>query len=213
MTDNKYYIADNAGLRGIQLINMKKNNYYLYRAFVGIYKSVVDKNPKIGGFYRPQILAGELLRTDEETGFNTDNLALKLRFLVVSLREEINVRKFRYSFLALRAIEPMYYGTLDNPKDQWYYYKPTADCLPAFKDKSSFVAALLCQRNDDNAPLGLNFSKLIDTLVQTDGNGNYYIDGTSDPMDYINMGKAVAAQLAAMKSHPKFKSSFYNPEL
>lgn len=210
--NNKYYIEDNAGLTGEKLANMKKNNYYLYRAFTNLYKSVEDKNPKIGGPFRPALLAGELQRSDAQTGFNTNNLAAKLKYLTIQLSDPANVAKFKKSFLYQNILEPMSCGTQAEVDDQWLNFKHTNNYDPVFKNKSSLDAALICQRDDQNAPFGLDFSKLIDTFVQTDKYGNYYLEDKYTIEDEIAGDEAMHRQLKSLKSNARFKESYANPK-
>ena len=209
---NKYYIKDNAGLTGEKLANMKKNNYYVYRALTNIYKSVEDNNPKIGGPFRSALLAGELQRSDTQTGFNTNNLGAKLKYLVASLNDPASVAKFKKSFLYQNILEPMSCGTQAEVDDQWLNFKHTNGYDPAFKNKSSLDAALICQRDDMTAPFGLDFSKLIDTFVQTDRNGNYYLEDKYTIEEEIAGDEAMHAQLKSLKSNERFKASYLNPK-
>lgn len=207
---NKYYIDGNAELYGEKLINMKKNCYYLYRAFTNLYKSAKDNSP-IGGPFRPALLTGELQREDRLTGFNTNRLGLKLKFLTVSLSDSANLKMFKNSLLYNTVLESMSCGTLVDIDEQWLNYRHTNNCEPALETKTSLDGALICQRDDLNAPLGLDFSKLIDLFVQTDGYGNYYPEDKYSFEEEELVVQAISAQLKTMKEHKRFQANYFNP--
>lgn len=208
---NKFYIEDNAGLTGEKLIGMKQNNYYLYRALTNLYKTVKEGNPKIGGVFRPALLSGELQKSDAQTGFNTNHLAEKLKFLVMSLQEPANLATFKKSFLYLNVLKPMSCGSVNlEPDEQWFNFKHVKNFDDVFKNKSALDAALLCQRDDKSVPLGLDFSKLIDTFVQTDKYGNYYLEDKASTEDEMAGYAAMKEYLQVMKKNPRFRKNYEN---
>lgn len=207
---NKYYIEGNAGLYGEKLINMKKNCYYLYRALVTLYKTVKDGNPTIGGPFRPALLTGELQREDNLTGFNSNHLGTKLKFLTTSLNKFENCNLFKTSLL-YKSLKALACGTQIDVNAQWVRYQLTADGKINFKDKNALDGALICQRDDLNAPLGLNFSKLIDLFVQTDGYDNYYLEDKYTFEEEADVAQAISAQLKTMKENKRFQANFFNP--
>ena len=83
-----YYINGNGGFRST-LPLIKKNNFYVIKALNQLWYSAKRGKPnEIGGPYRPALLHGELPKSDKVTGFNTNRLAEKLKFLTIQLSDK-----------------------------------------------------------------------------------------------------------------------------
>lgn len=214
---NKYFIDGNGGLQGEQLANMKLNNYYLFRALSHLCKTAIDEKStdKIGGPFRAALLSGELQRSDSQTGMDTNDLAGKLKFLVVALSDKShpeNIEKFKKSFLCQSVLKPLMRGdSIDDPANEWKNFKHTSNYDAKFKNKKAIDAAIICKRDDATAPLGIDFSKVIDSFVKTDKNGNYYLDDNYAIDDEIAMTDAVNKELKSLKNNKRFKDSYANP--
>ncbi len=215
MKKNPYFIDGNGGLSKEQLANMKLNNFYLYKALNQILKSVRTNDAKIGGPLRASLLTGELKKSDALTGVDTNRLGEKLKFLVIELSDKNHPEKleaFKKSYLYNTVIEPLSSGYILDEDRKWSNYKHTSNYEQAFKNKNALDAALTCQREDEKAPLGLDFSKIIDSFVKTDEKGNFYLEDSYTIEEEIAMGEAVNEQLKTFKNNSRFKANYSNPK-
>ena len=215
---NPYFIEDNGGLSQSQVSMMKKNNFYLYRALSHLYRTVNsnNSNTKIGGPYRTALISGELPKNDNVTGIDTNNLAAKLKFLVLALSDNNHPEykeAFKNSFLYSNILETLCYGYTTDSDLAWKYYTQTDDVEDSFKNKSSYDAALVCQRDDPKSPLGLDFSKLIDSFVKTDKNGNFYLENDYNVDEELAMTDAVKTQLETLKNNSRFCDNYNNANI
>ena len=213
---NKYFIDSNENYQQRQVCMMKKNYYYVVRAFSAIIGSLNNTNSLVGGDYRPALLAGKLPKTDDVSDVNTNNLGEKLKFLTIALsdkRHPENVNTFKESAIYKIILTHLFSGCITDVDQQWdnFVLKNSQDS--PFKDKNALTAALICQRDSTNSPIGLDFSKLIDTLVQTDKNGNYFLSNDIDINDEIALTEAVKMYLTMLKSNKRFTENYQNPKL
>ncbi len=212
---NKYFIDDDMGLSVNQIAMQKKNNFYFYMAFSFIYDDVVRKNKDIGGELRGAMLSGRLPKKDLLTGINSNHMAEKIKFLVLALSDpnhKENIEIFKSSFFYNNVLKCLTMGFSVDSDNKWINFKRTANFESSFVGKNSYDIALICQREDISSPLGLDFTKLIDTIIKTDENGNYYLDGSMSVEDEVEVAEAVELQLKAFQTNERFCRNCINPK-
>ncbi|MCI8555407.1 MAG: hypothetical protein HFI85_02410 [Clostridia bacterium] len=212
MKKNPYFIDGNLGLNDKQVALAKQNNYYLFKALNQIYKTARDNDAKIGGALRAALLGGELKNSDSATGVDTNGLGGKLKFLTISLSDPKKLEQFKNSFFYNNILKALAAGAILDDNKTWPNYKHTSNYEQTFKNKSSVEAAIVCQREDLKAPLGLDYSKLIDSIVKTDENGNYYLEDSYTVEEEIAMDEAISTQIKSLKNNERFKRNYYNPK-
>ncbi len=206
---NKFFIDNNDDYSKEQLNKIKANNMYIVKALAQLRSSVRKNDSIIGGNMRPYLLKGKLQYSDSVTGIDTNDFAGKLKFLTIALNDKShpeNIEVFKNSLLNEVVTKSLVSGNyLDDSLEFWDNFKN----ISTSKKKTSIIDFVLeTQRNDLTAPIGLDFSKIIDTLVKTDENGNYYIENSYSMEDETEIAEAVQLQLHAFQDHPKFKENF-----
>lgn len=204
--ENPYYIDNDSGLTKEQRIMIKENNYYLSFIFHTIILNE-GKTDKLPPAYRKKILQGQLYYPDNKTGVNSNNLGEKLKALFIALDKPENRELFRKSYVAL-ALQTLITGKTIESEENWADYKSTPNCPSDLKNKKAiFQAAFACYRNDDHTPVGINMSKLIDSIVIKDEKGKYVLKDTTAEQGDLMM-QATAKQVNVMKNIPSFKDNF-----
>ncbi|MBE7074328.1 MAG: hypothetical protein E7379_04500 [Clostridiales bacterium] len=206
---NRYYLdkEDCKKLTIQQLRAYKYNNQFLISVF-SLLNDSDGRNPEDAlGFKLPCILENKLPKPDSETGIPSNNLGAKINFLIQTLKNsEADRQKFVNSFF-YQAIEILRRGSLDYT-DGWDTYKISSKCPDLHKDKNPFTLAILSHSKTNELPIGLDFTKLIDSLIGTDKNGKYYIRTDFDKMSSnareINL--ACEAYLKMIKTNPMFNT-------
>ena len=213
---NEYYINGNGGFKST-LPHIHKNNYYVIKALNHLAFSSRDgKYDEIGGAFRTPLLSGQLPKSDKITGFNTNRLAEKLQFLVLQLsdrRHPENLVKFRNSFFYTSVLAPLFNGFVIDEDQAWENYQLNKNCEDALRGKNPIEGAFLCKYENYSSPIGLDFSKLIDTIVKTDKNGRFFLDDNVSTEDQLKITNAIQLQLDEFKENARFASNFKNPLL
>lgn len=210
MKNNPYYIEKRLDLTSKQLVYAKQNNYYIFKALNFIFGSVETNEAKVGGPYRAPILTGNLRNDDSLTGIDSNGLGKKLKFLTIALGNPKYVEQFKKSFLH-EVLLYLFSGSLTDPDSEWRSYLRTPDCEELFKNKGCLESAIICNRDNINSPLGIDFSKIIDIFVKTDKNGNFYLDDKYSAEEEVFVTEAVDREIKTLKSNDRFRNSFINP--
>ncbi len=211
---NPYYRESNKGLSQTQISNIKKNNFYLYRALNHLVASIEKGKEELGGNYRGLLLSGELPKNDKLTGVSSNRLAEKLKYLVIAISDKNhpeNLEKFKNSYFYKNVLLPINLGYTADVDAGWNNFQKSNNVETAFKNKSAYDAALICQRDDLNAPIGFDFSKAIDSIVKTDKDGTFYLDSTTLIEDEVSISEAVNAQLDNLQGNKRFSENYNNP--
>lgn len=211
---NKYFL-DKESTKGLsieQLRAAKFNNQFLMSVFTNLVAhDGTNAESVIGQDYITCLLDNKLPRSDAETGVSSKNLGAKLSFLIKTLRNNPEEqKKFQNSFF-FQLIEVFRRGTINYDEQEiWSNYKPTTLCPDKYKKKGAFSIAMLCHSKNDSAPIGIDFSTLIDSLIDTDKNGNYFITTDFDKFgsEAQEMNNACKEYLKLIKSTPTFQSYF-----
>lgn len=209
--ENKFFIDGNKNLTKKQLIRAKANSFYLFNAFAAMRTSIREGKKRIGGELRFALLSGKLQFDDNVTGIDTNKLAEKIKFLTMSISDQKhpeNLKKFKDSFFYSVFLKRLLTGKdFDNNLKNWPKFK-NISTDEKYKDKTAIAFSFDLVQEDLNLPLGLDFSKIIDTIVQTDKDGNYYLEDTCSAEDEIAISEALNYQLSLLQNHPKFKENF-----
>ena len=210
---NKYYIDDKGSLTDEQVRMVKRNYIHVAKALNRLYFAALRNNlDNLDNTYKPFLLSGNLDFGDNETGLDTNDLAIKLRFLTISLSENPkNVEKFRNSLLYNGILTPLYAGDVGNPNKQWINYKNTMMDNRLINNNNPFIGALICNKLEPNAPIGLDYSKIIDSFVKVDEYGKYYLSDKNNIQDEVEMLEAVKQYLKDLKSNEIFRKNYKNP--
>ena len=144
-----------------------------------------------------------------------NNYIGKLRFLVLSLENNPkNAKIFMNSPLVKYLMEPIINGYTDEQEESaWDKFVELADSEDKIAQTSPLDACLTCyKKSDRTVPIGLDFTKILDTIVKVDANRQYYLDDKVDEGVAQELLKAAQLQLDLLKSNERFKNSFYIPE-
>lgn len=161
--------------------------------------------------YMATILSGNLLATDTATGFNSNDLGGKVKFLVRECSKEEGIKKFRNSFFNLSLFKLLYDGNVRSWGNEgfWSNYENKKTDEKTI-DMNALNGALHYYLNDINTPVGLDLSRLFDAIVDKDKNGNYYIVENLDIEKQEEMINAVEMFIQLLRANPKFKEHFSN---
>lgn len=219
-SDNKDYVS----IKGEQVTPermkaIKLNNSYVISVLSNIiFKGDEFLNAPSMKKYMPTILAGNPARKDNITGYNSNNLGEKVKFLVLALSDKNhpeNMQKVKNSFFVQSIMMPLFTGSfaVEGSEDRWELYQKTTND-PYFKNMNAINAATKCYLNDPEVPVGIDMSTLIDGLVGTDSNGNYYLISDIDDLKVKeNMVAAMKEHINLLKSNKKFKANYNNPNI
>ncbi len=213
--DNKYLIYDSDKLTERQLTFAKANSFYLFHAMAKLRSSVRKGDKIIGGVLHSPMIGGKLQYDDIYTGLNTNDLGGKIKFLVEALSDEKhpeNLEMFKKSFFYTVFLKKIVTGAYyDNDLVNWPMYKNVSND-ENIKKRSAFGFAMEVMKDDMSLPLGVDFSKVIDIIVQTDKNGNYYLEENCSNEDKLAIAEAVNLFFSILQNHPRFGMHFINPE-
>ena len=224
---NPYYSSDNRDFVSVENVApsaermrmIKLNNNYVFSIFLTIMTNEDFTNSPTMKKYMSTILAGNLVRSDKVTGFDSKNLAKKIRFLVTTLSDKKNPQnldKFKKSFFYQSILVPFFYGGYslgEDNNERWELYQRVGTD-PSFKGKSVLNAATKCYLNDASLPVGLNMSALIDGIVTVNSQGEYQlVEDIEDLKVKENMIASVQEFINLLKSSKKFKENYNNPNL
>ncbi len=213
--ENKYFINDNKNLTKKQLARAKANNFYLFNAMAKLRSSVRKGQKRIGGPLRSAMLGGKLQFDDEYTGLDSNDLGGKIKFLITSIGDDKhpeNLKMFKESFFYTVFLKKIVTGQdFDNDLKNWPLYK-NISTNEEVKTKSAFGFACMLVKDDMSLPLGFDFSKVIDTIVQTDENGNYYLEDNCSSEDELAITEALNYQISILQNHPEFEKNFVYTE-
>ena len=198
-----------------QFVAIKENNKDLFTLFFFI---VVDdgdvaRTKKLLPYAIYRFGSGKLLHSDKETGINTNHLGEKVMFLLLQLEKDPEARNtFNNSFFA-STLRRLYIGTnLNDDITNWNNYKIKDGLeLPPNTNHTALIASFSFYTKE--APeIGLDLSKMIDTIIVTDEAGNYKLKPTTDIAAAFPMYEAVTEQTRLLKNTPSFKYYFEKEE-
>ncbi len=201
--------AKRENLTPVQIMEIKNNNTYLLTILNNLFTGKGDT--ALAKERLPQLiiqaLSGELYYPDSETGFDSNDLGGKFKFLLLELDKNPEARKiFNKSFFT-KTLRRLFAGdSWKKNTTNWddYKMKSTAT-LPEYvsPEDSALVGAFnIFVYNGDQ--LGLDMSKIIDTIVGKDQDGNYILKPSLDLADVGNLSAAVAEQTKIFKTEPVF---------
>lgn len=223
---NRYFSSDDKAFVSIpneapkpeRMKMIKLNNAFAFTIFSNIITKEDFVNEPLMRKYMPTILLGKLARNDNVTGHNTRKLGEKLKFLVEYCNgQPEHVEQFKRSFFAQAILKPFYdggfSGGLDLTAERWELYeKNTTD--PVLKPLDALNGAIKCYLTDPEAPVGLDMSKLIDGLVETDENGEYkFVSDFKDLKVKEEMVKSMEMFINLLKGTKRFKANYHNPNI
>ncbi len=218
MKNNPYYLdfSDQKGMTIEQVRKIKENNHAMAVALNQLAKAVKMGPTSIRSF-RKQLGNHDVVKyPDSETGMNTHEFTDKLRFLAARLE---NDKVACVDFLNLSAcgkgLSYLFSGYVYTESDKdfcdkyckWREYKQTENCEDRFKNRDPLTIALYLQKREDILPIGLDYAKMLDSVV-TGENNNYEINiHTNDARQII---AAVEQQIFDLKTNETFYKNFYN---
>ena len=228
---NPYYSSDDRDfvsttdktVVGERMRRIKVNTKFLLSVFQ-IMKDKEDfmNTPSMKKYWEKVIIAGNLANSDKVTGFNTKKLGEKVKFLVKALADKNhpeNLEVYKNSFFVKSILEPLFHGdfsfstTAQEIDDRWELYKKVGND-PELDENKIMNSAMKCYIDDEKAPVGLDLSTLIDCIVKEDKFGNYQLVGDFDDLDMKeNAIEAVKEFIELLKTNPRFKSNFTNPNV
>lgn len=203
---NMYFTTDASKYSDQQVKDLKENNIFIIHTLSYLINLDGDSN-KLHSDYKNAIMKRELPSTA-----NINNCHAKLRFLIIALKNQENREKFLKSGIVKYVMNPLLKGYTQNEADGWdnYVNKQESTDIDVTK-KSPYRAGLYCYRHSDrNFPIGLDFTKVIDTIVKVDENGRYYISDETDEKTKSELLGATQSQIDSIKGSQRFKNSFYN---
>lgn len=225
---NRYYSSDNKDFVSIEgqkptderMKMIKKNNQFILTVFSNMISSNDFMNTALLKKYEATILAGDLPKTDKVTGYNTNKLGEKLKFLVMAAADKShpeNMENFKNSFFVQSLLIPIYHGGFmvnnEDSDERWTLYDKTG-VDKSFKNVSPLNGAFKCYVNDPNTPVGLDLSTLIDAIVKEDEKGNYQLVTDINDINVKNdMVSSVKEFIDLLKSNKRFKDNYKNPKI
>lgn len=94
----------------------------------------------------------------------------------------------------------------------WANYKRYNTDLPSYiKPESNSIQAALTIYNIENLEIGLDMNRMLDTILVSDGNGNYRLRPDNSFETNNLLAEAVANQIRILKDNKIFKSIYYSP--
>lgn len=205
--ENKFYIADCGTLSDKKVEKFKQNNIFIINTLEYLMLNNGDVS-KLDKDYRDTIVNRNL-----PTVANVNNCHAKLRFLVLALKNKENRKIFMESPIIKCLMQPLLagYTTEEGKGDAWENYSNKANSTDEIANKSPFRGGLYVYRQSDRTfPIGLDFSKILDTIVKSDENGRYYISGEADEATKAELLQATQMQIDALKGSERFKNNFYH---
>lgn len=201
--------AKTSGLSQEQITYLKGNNIFLFSILSNIFTGNGD--PAMAKEKLPQhmmqVLTGELYYTDSETGFNTNDLGGKFKYLLLELDKSPKAREIFTKSFFTKSLKKLFIGNAwKESKTSWADYKLKSNSqLPAYvsAQDNTLVGALNIYANNGNE-VGIDMSKVIDTIIGKDKDGNYVIKPTVDLGTINQLTEAVAEQTKILKTSQKF---------
>ena len=149
-TDNNHFVSVKGATPADDKMKMIKiNNQYVLIILSRIFKDENFAESAVIKKYMPSILAGNLARPDNNTGFNSKKLGDKIKFIVRTLANKENVaerQKFLNSPFVKCFLEPFTYGgfsTLSELDDKWVNYTNLGR-IEKQKERDALNGALGC---------------------------------------------------------------------
>ena len=212
---NKYYIDNKGSLSDDQVSMMKRNYRYVAKALSRLFLTAEYNDFSYIDDFINVLSSGRLPVDDEQSGFNTSNLAGKLRALTESLRNKDhpeNIEKFRNSVLYKRVLTPLVEGDAIDVNQQWSMYEPKDEFDKRLRKYNAFDDALICNKLEPNAPIGLDFAKILDSCIKLDKKNpkNCYFLEVNDDFEMLD---AVQQYLKDLKNNEIFRKNYKNTHL
>ena len=211
--DNKFFISSNVGYTPQQVAFIKKDNYYLFRAFSHLVRTI-KKGEEVGGSYRPALFSGELPSDTSGVKIQSNRVAEKVKRLMLELTGKDGAKRqefFLQSHFTIKVLESLFSGYIADSKAFWSNYKPVPGIEAELASKKAIEGAIFIKRYDPNAPIGFNWYNAIDTFATFDINGKFVLNGGAPPRwDELALAQAVQKELVLIKSNPRFKKNYHN---
>lgn len=205
--ENRFYIDSDVHLSTNQIKMIKSNNRFVINVLTNVCNNKGTK--KLSSAVLQSVFAKKLIYSDVVTNYNTNKLAEKLLYLVKQCETSENRDKIFDSYF-MEIIYDFALGKVEG-NDDWSKFKHSDNCEPIFKNDHVLNIAMTIYSDDYNIPIGLNFSALIDTIVQTDENGKFSIEDTTNFTDKENMTESLIMFLQSIKNSERFKKNLFIP--
>lgn len=205
--ENRFYIDSDVHLSTNQIKMIKSNNRFVINVLANLFNHKGTK--LLPPVVLQNIYAKKLIYTDKVTNYNTNRLGEKLLYLVQQCETSENKDKVFNSYFA-GIVLAFCAGEIEGG-DGWKKYVLTSNCENVFKNDNALNIALAIYNDDINVPIGLNLTALIDTIVQTDENGKFSIEDTTNFTDKENMTESLIMFLQSIKNSERFKKNLFIP--
>ncbi len=205
--------AQKRNLTKDQILYIKNNNINIYTLLSNIFakKGDLSTAKAILPQHIMQALSGELHYTDNETGYDTNDLGGKFKFLLLELDKNPKAREIFNNSYFTKSLKALFVGNAwKAEKTSWSNYKMRERVdLPNYvtPNDTAIVGALnIYLYNGDE--IGIDMSKVIDTIVGVDKDGKYCLKPVDD-LETINyLSSAVTEQTRILKSSPIFNDLY-----
>lgn len=196
-----------------QILYIKNNNIIIYTLLSNIFvkKGELSQAKAILPEHIMQALSGELRYTDSDTGYNTNDLGGKFKFLLLELDKNPKAREIFNNSYFTKSLKSLFIGNAwKGSKTSWSKYKMKDDAkLPEYvaPTDSAIVGALNIYLYNGEE-IGIDMSKVIDTIIGVDKDGKYCLKPVDD-LETINyLSSAVTEQTRILKTSPIFNDLY-----
>ncbi len=196
-----------------QILYIKNNNIIIYTLLSNIFakKGELSQAKAALPEHIMQALSGELRYTDSDTGYNTNDLGGKFKFLLLELDKNPKAREIFNNSYFTKSLKSLFIGNAwKGCKTSWANYKMKDHVkLPEYvaPSDSAIVGALNIYLYNGEE-IGIDMSKVIDTIVGVDKDGKYCLNPVDD-LETINyLSSAVTEQTRILKVSPIFNDLY-----
>lgn len=213
MKTNRFYMpTDTNKYSKTQITSYKNGNNFV----MTILELLVNTKGNISQFkkeFKKQYLA--ITQGTLETSVSNDKGSIdKLAQLVIALEKDPkNAETFLKSPLVTHFVLPLMNGSTELNADGsyengWEQYAKNFDSKEKVKGFSMLNKGLTCYTDSPECEIGIDLSKVLDTLVKTDASGNHYLDNESNVEVNEELTEIAQRQLDSMTGSSKFKRNF-----
>ena len=209
---NPFYIGQekSKALSVDELHNAKFNNQFAISVFSSLaeYEGLSPDTAVKAKYKNEDGKLTKLPKSDSETGIYSNNLAKKIQCLIEELKKPGGPELFTHSFF-YQIIDRIRLGSMEyTSKELWENYKEKPTCEERYQGKDPLFVALLCHLRNQDRPIGLDFSKLIDCIMVPNGNGGYKMIKEPDKRTKEQASQACKAYLKTLRENPAFTKNF-----
>ena len=205
--ENRFYIGSDVHLSTNEISMIKSNNRFVLNVLSNVCNN--KGTNKLSPIVLQSVFAKKLVYSDIVTNYNTNRLGEKLLYLVKQCETSENKDKIFNSYFA-SIISAFCVGEVEGG-DGWKKFEHTDNCESIFRNDNALNIAMKIYNEDANIPIGLNISAIIDTIVQTDENGKFSIEDTTNFTDKENMSESLLMFLQSIKNTERFKKNLFIP--